>query len=382
MIFKGRLASTPSTNVVIDGVTLNYLSIQTVKLMLGEDKHDTLVLSISGVDPKLVTQMLQRPVFAQLAVGASTHTFCGYVYSTNPVSKSREGQINRSPLQNTEVICLGMSSALRGKKARTWQDVTLSRIVNELSKTYQFSYSIPQDFTVLPRILQSEESDWELLVRVADFLGFSVNLHGSHLSIWDRNTYLARRSFYAEAFPHSTVKAARFDQPGMILELYGNFEPVSVYVADGVDILNTPTGRIGPFPRSTGAGKEVQTLYVNQRPINSATIGLSERTIKGTRKHTYPYKVHLYMKGICGVTPGSILSIKDYDSYFDGYWCVTEVTQTLRRDQFLTEVHAVRDTTNELPPSLPPAIKVSPVPAPLLIGGVWRSAKQLEETYA
>jgi len=382
VIFRGRLASTPAVSVVVDGVSMNYFSIQTIKLLLDEDQHDSLILSISGLDPKLVTRMLQRPVFARWTWGANEHTFCGYVYSTHPVNKSVDGQVNRSPLQTTEVVCLGMSAALRGQRVRTWQDVTLPRMVGEFARQYQFSYSIPQDYTVIPRILQSGESDWEVLVRTADFLGFSVNLHGSHLSIWDRNTYLSRRSFYCEALSPTSPRSRQFDRPGYIYELRGDFLPNSVITATGVDITNGDTGRLGPFQRNTGAGKELTTVYTNQRQVNTSTIGLSERMVKGTRKHTYPFKADIHMRGICGVIPGSIVNIKEYDSYYDGFWCVTSVTQSISRDVFTTHVKVVRDSTNESPPRLPPVIKLARPPEPRLVKGSWTSSKQLAEIYA
>lgn len=382
MLFSGRLSSTPDITFLIDGVEMNYLSVRSITLMLDEDQHDTVRVLMSGVPPRLVTELGGRPVYMSWTVGARQHVFCGYVYATKPIGKTRQGVVNTSQIQEMEITCLGSSSIMRGKKVRTWSGVTLKNLVHELSKQYLLSYSIPRDTITLPNIVQSEKSDWEMLVQVADMLGYSVNVHGTHLDIWERSQYLARRKFYCEAVSAQNPTGRVFDGPGQILELDGFFEPNIVTVTSGISSDNSKTGLVGPYKRNTGSGKDVMPMYRYEKQVNTISTLLAERIARAANKHTFPYGIRVVTTGICGVTPGSVMNVVDYNSYFDGLWCVTGVTQTAGRDRFVTEIKAVRDTTDEEVVKLPAGIKVSTPPNPLLRNETWVSAKQFGETYA
>lgn len=382
MLFSGRLSSSPDISFLIDGVEMNYLSIRHIKLMLDEDQHDTVQVVLAGAPPRLVTQLGGSPVYMSWTVGARQHVFCGYVYATKPLGKTRRGLVNTSQIQELEVTCLGASSIMRGKKVRTWSGVTLNSLVQEMSKQYLFSYSIPKENLTLPNIVQSEKSDWEMLVQVADILGYSVNLHGTHLDIWERSKYLARRKFYCEAVSARNPTGRVYDGPGQILELHGFFEPNIVTVTSGISSDNSKTGVVGPYKRDTGSGKDVMPMYLYEKQINAVSTALAERVSRAANKHTFPYQITVTTTGICGVTPGSVMNIVDYNSYFDGLWCVTGVTQTAGKDRFVTEIKAVRDTTDEEAVNLPAGIKLGTPPNPLLRNKAWVSSKQFGETYA
>jgi hypothetical protein len=235
---------------------------------------------------------------------------------------------------------------------------------------------------VLPNIIQNEKSDWEMLVQVADTLGYSVNVHGTHLDIWERSKYLARRKFYCEALSARNPTGRVYDGPGQILELEGFFEPNIVTVTSGISSDNSKTGLVGPYKRETGSGKDVMPMYLYEKQINAVSTVLAERIARAANKHTFPYSVRVLTTGICGVTPGSVMNIVDYNSYFDGLWCVTGVTQTATKDRFMTEIRAVRDTTDEEIVRLPAGIPVATVPSPVLQNETWASAKQFGELYA
>lgn len=382
MIFKGRLNSSPSIDFRITGVSMNYLSIREVVLMLDEDQHDTVQVRMVGVPPRLATEMIGQPVYLSWVVGSNQHLFCGYVYSTNPIGKARAGLVNSSQIQEMHVVCLGASSIMRGKKVRTWTGMSVRELAKTFANDYMFSYSVPKDTFMMPNVLQDEKSDWQILVNMADTLGYSVNVHGTHLSIWDRTKYLARNSFYVEAKSQNTAGGRVYDAPGQILELEGLFEPNIVTVTAGIGSNNTSTGTVGPYARGTGSGRDVTPMYEYRKQVNTLNARMAEKIARAANKHTFPFSIRVTLTGVCGVIPGSILNIKDYNSYFDGLWCVTGVTQRAGADRFTTEIKAVRDTTDEDPVKLLPGYKLGVAPEPILRNGSWVSSKQYGETYA
>lgn len=380
MIFKGRLPSSPTIRFIVDGVDLDYLTVQMLELSMDENMHDSAVATIAGLSPKLVTDMIGRPVSMTWEYGTLSHVFTGYVHNTVPTGKAKQGLVNNSPFQTAKVVCLGASSHMKGNKVRSWQNLTLPMLVQQLSRTYQFTYSVPKSTTVFPQLLQSGKTDWEFLVGVAGFLGFSVTMHGTHLTIWDRARYLARRSYYGEVNTARTALGRTYEAPGRLLEITGDFKQPDNTSASGIDPFGQSTGTIGPFALNTGAGRVVTNRYVNELPVSTPSVELADIAV--SRNQSFPFSVQVVTSGMTGCIPGGIINIVDSDSYFDGLWCVTGVTQTANRDRYITKITAVKDSTNEDPVTLPPAQKFAEPPSPVLLGGSWASSKQLEETYA
>ena len=382
MIFKGRLQSSPTVRFIVDGVDLDYLTVQMLELSLDEGMHDSAVATIAGLSPKLVTEMIGRPVSMLWEYGALSHVFTGYVYSTVPTGKTRQGLVNNSPFQAAKVVCLGASSDMKGNKVRVWQDMTLPSLVKELSVTYHFSYSVPKEHTMFPQLIQSGKTDWEFLVEVADFLGYSVSLHGTHLTIWDRYRYLARRSYYGEVNSSKNAPGRTYDAPGRLLEITGDFKEHSHFSASAIAPSGQATGTLGPFTVNSGAGRNTINKYVNETSVSAPSMDIAEVAVIGMHKKSFPFSVQVLTSGMTGCIPGGIINIVDTGSYFDGLWCVTGVTQTLNRDRYITKITAIKDSTNQDPVTLPPAQKFAEPPPPVLLGGAWASSKQLEETYA
>lgn len=382
MIFRGRLKSSPVIDVTFDGISMNYQSIGKVELMLDENKHDTLVVTIRGMNPRLLVEMINIPVRATWYVGNQGHTFVGYVYSVNPHSITKEGLVNNSPFQTAEVVCLGASSAQRGKKTRVWSSVSLNTIVAQLADTYRISYSVPQDVPTFQRLIQDGKSDWEFLVKTCSDIGLSVTMHGTHLTLWDNIRYLARRPSYHEIISLRTPSARTIDVPGRILDFNASLKTNVGVDASGVDRSGAVFSNVGPYKANTGAGREATSPWVDTLPINISEYDAADAVIRAANTNTFPFTATATVTGIAGCIPGGVINIVDFGSDIDGLWCVSGVKHTAMNDRFITQLSIASFTYNADPVDLPPAIPLAEPPSSALVNGSWVASVMMSETYA
>jgi hypothetical protein len=382
VIFRGRLKSSPVIDVTFDGISMNYQSIGKVELMLDENKHDTLIVTIRGMSPRLLVEMINVPIKATWYVGSTGHTFIGYVYSVNPQTVSKEGLVNNSPFQRADVVCLGASSAMRGKQTRVWSDVSLNTIVSKIAEDYRISYSVPSVTPTFQRLFQDGKSDWEFLVNTCTDVGLSVTMHGTHLTLWDNVRYLARRSSYHEILSLRTPAARTVDAPGRILDFSASLKTNSGVVASGVDRSGTVFSSVGPYPANTGAGREATSTWVDTIPINFSEFDLADSVIRSANTRTFPFTAEATVTGIAGCIPGGIVNVVDFGSDIDGLWCVSGVKHVAMNDRFITKLSLASFTHNADPVDLPPSISLLEPPTSTLVEGSWVSSLMMSETYA
>ena len=222
VVNRPQKESSPHTvDVSIDGVGVDYTTIERVDIDLRENEHDLATLVLAGISPLSITEYIDRPVSIVVGVPyGDGFTFCGYVNHVKPSHKVTSGQANGSLFQEAHLYCLGASSVMRGKRNRVWNEFRVAQMVDDLSIAHNFSYSCPDNTPTLPRLVQRGTSDWEALVRACKQSGLAVNVHGTEIHV--HNPLQALR-YGAPSARLSTVKDAVGvnASPGRIMEFEG-----------------------------------------------------------------------------------------------------------------------------------------------------------------
>lgn len=146
MISKSPYGLSPNIDVSIDDVPVDYQALNRLEVVLTENKHDVLNIHIAGLPPQAVTDYLNAGVRLRFDTGASfVFEFAGYVTDVRPESQARHPLVNDSPFQNSVLVCLGASYAMRGAVSRVWEAASLSDVAKEFAFTYKFSLDVPKD---------------------------------------------------------------------------------------------------------------------------------------------------------------------------------------------------------------------------------------------
>jgi hypothetical protein len=388
MIFKSSFVGSPDVAVVISGVSVDYASITSVSVDITENNHDMAVITFAGLIPKAITEYVGAPVYISVATSPSQIcSFYGYVAYTAPEAYTRRGLVNNSPFQSARVVCFGASYDMKAQKNKAWNSVSLLDVVSTLADTYKYSYSIPEDSFVWPRIIQTKQSDWSLLEYAVDSLGYDMTVNGTHIHIYDSYKAISRKLPYVEL---KTVRGAEGSPqyvPGAIMEFDGTFGDVTPdgssnnYKLTGLDnfgkIVNTDD-----IKEWSEFGEKVESRFTHELTYNTNSVEMLNRISKSIHKKYYPYNANVTVTGTVDALPGSVTKVDNYASQFDGYWVVKKVKHLVTRSNFVTELKIATDSTNISPPVVSAGSAYQEPPTPKLsTDSRWESSREYKNVY-
>lgn len=385
MIIKTGNPGSSRAEVVIDGVFLDPTSVVRIEIHLDENEHDLAILTVAGINPRLITEMLNRPVKVTTEINTNLFTaFYGYVLSVQPTSKSHEPFTNKSLFQETKIVCLGASSDMRSKRTRNWENPNLRDIVTDIADTYRVSYSIPNDNFRLPRLVQRGESDWNLLVKTANKLGYVVTCHGTHLHIYSPAMSLGRGMPYVELTTPSQQNIGY--APGRILEFSADFSPSTGGGNKTVHFLDS-SGNSFSLSASELRNQYLFSSSVGSRISEEEVIPASsyeeaEKALTAMETLQFSFSAEVTTTGVPFMVPGSIVNITNYkEADFNGIWLVRAVRHNIVRESFLTHFTLNRNTLTSDPLRIPSVSQFKTPPSPLLIGDKWKAKISVREHY-
>lgn len=389
MIFKSRSRISPKIDFIVDGVPMRYMSIVQMSLELAENQHDMLRVRVAGIPPRLLTEHLNKPVYAYWGMGINRHEFCGYIASVDPTYTNSGGVINGSPFQIVELVCVGASYKMRAKRNRLWANSSIQTIATTLANEYRFSVSCVNEPYAFPRLVQSGQSDWEFLSKVVDTYGLSMSMHGTHLHIWNPMNAFGRAVTYHDL---KNIKARNGDTavlPATILSMKGIFGETILpstshgvtftVVEDGGQVYTSDHSHDG---EQTGFGKPIDFGIVDEISANVTTAQMADTLAKAYNRGIGSLTARLSLTGTAGVLPGGIVNISNFDSNFDGFWYVKEVCHTATQDEFFTELLVARKDTNDTEPRMTTQSTMPDIPRPSFVNGAWVASTQLEDLYS
>jgi hypothetical protein len=379
MITAGASSLELRFSVSIDGGELDYSSVQSVSISLQENMHNIASLEVAGIPPDYLVNYLNLPIVITVKVGAyGSYTFYGYIYNLIPVSKNKDGLVNNSPFQTTTVNCFGATYTMRGKKTRSWEHYTLPQIARELANKYGFTVSVPNDPFVFSRWVQSEKTDWEVLVGASDYLGYRVCSDGTHIDIWDPYASLSHKGFrnlYAMSGNRGNIKA----RPGQVLNFTSQVSN-ALKTSDTLYSLVDSSIITNTYNESSGMGATVQSIFLDEVSENAVSVDMAQAALKGKNRNKFPISASVTVVGDPSIVPGMVVDLQKYDSGIDGLWLVKAARHEMFRGSAVSYLELVRDTftsNNTYPTVIAPPTPV--LPDPVLKNKRWNA--QTEQVY-
>jgi len=382
MITSGASSLELKFSVSIDGGQLDYSSIQIVKIYLQENMHNLASLEVAGIPPEYLSVYLNLPIVIRVGVGAiGSYTFYGYIYNMAPVSKNKDGLVNNSPFQTTTINCFGATYPMRGKKTRSWEHYTLPQIAKELANKYNLTVSVPNDPFVFSRLVQSEKTDWEILVEAADYLGYRVWSDATHIDIWDPYAALSHRgmrNLYAMSANQGSVKS----RPGQVIHFASQVSN-ALKTSDTLHSLVDSSILTNTYNDASGMGATVQSIFQDEIAENAVSVDMSQAALKGRNRNKFPISASATVVGDPSITPGMVVDLQKYESGIDGLWLVKSAQHEMFRGSAMSYLELVRDTfasNNTYPSVFAPPVPV--LPEPVLKNRRWNALTEQVYVYA
>lgn len=389
MIFKSASQLSPTVEVAIDNVPVNYMTLQQIVIEERSKLHNMAVLTFAGLDPQLIHQYLDVPITFSIELrDRSPYTFHGYISYLEPEAKAHNGVVNGSPFQTTKVYCFGTSYKMKSTVSKIWENVTIGDIAVSLGEKYKFSVSVPNNTYRFPRLAQSGKSDWEFLSDSCGQLGYDVLMDGTHLHIWDAYDALSRNISYSVLL---TLRGSRGDaspQPGQILSFEGRIgsvtpdgdrNPDTIYMLDKSGQLLAVSNN--ESLDSSGLATALESQFTNVLTINADSYDMANRLVTGELRKKFPTTATVEVVSDPSIRPGGIVSISEYDTEFDGFWYVQSVKHEMTQSVMRTFLELGRDSMGTTPTTIRTAQKYQTPPTPALIGSSWVSSQNYVNVY-
>lgn len=385
MITTGSSSIELKFEVLIHNGFLEYSSIQRVNIELEEGKHNLATMDIAGIPPEYLDTYIDLPVAIKVTVGGvRTHTFNGYIVYLEPTSENIQGLVNKSPFQTTRMYCFGTSYVMRNRRTEVHNNKTIVQIAKEFADKYNFTVSVPNDPYVFPRLVQSGESDWEFLSKVAELSGYRVLMRGVHIDIWDPYAVFSRigtTPLYAMSGNKGSVSAAS----GQVIKFHGIVGAVTPLAAKVPDTIHALiNGEIATLSTdvSSGLGTAVRSMFADEVAENADSIDMANAILKGRSRQKFPYVAHVDAVGDPTITPGMAVNIDRYNSALDGIWLVTAVRHEMFRGSCMSYLTLVKDSNFST--VIDPTEKVLPPPeltTPYIKNMRWVTTQELVNVY-
>ena len=374
MIGKTYAGVDASLDLTINGVAVNYDSIVNLNFEVTESLHDYACVEIAGIPTRAITDYQGASVRFVAQTGPKfKHEFYGVIHVVEPVAVARHGLVNGFPFQGAKLHCFGTSHRMRGKKSKVWEKATVMDMAESLADTYGFSLAVPNVKLAATRYVQTAESDWSAIVNYSAMHGLRVNVHGTHMHIYDPMKALSRnRSLHKLA--HRGIKA----HPGKIVEFKGRFGREA---ADGTyyDVVVPVMGQAEFAARSSDVLGTSGAQFDTQVLDAVDSYAEARRIIQAEARDHYDWHADVEVDGLAGCYPGGIVDVSDYGGEFDGFWYVKSVKHNINTNVFATHLSLSRNVSEPLRSSTTAAYQ--PPPPVEMKNGVWKASKKKVTVY-
>jgi phage protein D len=377
MITQPYAAISPTLDIIIDGVPVDYESLMAVEFLLSENMHDAVSFEMAGVPTRALTEYRDRPVRLTASLGGNQRQdFVGRIVDIVPTSATAGGLMNSSPFQNGKLVCMGFSYEMRGSRSRVWNDYRLKDVVEQLSMEYGFSAALPRVEQRYNMSIQDTQSDWQFLVEEVQNHGLAMTMHGTHLHIFDPYGAYSRNTSIARLTTPTATKGDFTAFPGQILDFKGRFgerNPDGRYKETVVSVLAGGT----TFDVSTGSGN----ARFEERLVEYAdTYGEAMRLAEASRKKQYDFEATVTAVGMLGTVPGGVVIVDNYQNAdIDGPWYVRSIKHRIATGAFISELEIARNATSQLVTSNMAQFKAGPPPS--FYNGLWGTSSRSVDEY-
>jgi hypothetical protein len=290
-----------------------------------------------------------------------------------------------SNVMQVTYTCTGTSKPMNTDKTRTWGEVTGTYLAKKIASEYGFRAILSQTDWVLPYEVQSNESDFHFLNRIADKVGYRFWVSGGTLYFIDPIVVL-------QGSGGQGVPTFYLDKSFLYMDTVRNFNmslgdniPGGAQTIRNIYGIDEATG----MPFNIKANNATATTNVSQITTEwpVATINEAQNLVnawQGRSQFWLAATAELY--GTSYLYPGKLVYLQGNQLNKEalGYWIVASADHVMRtsgtsnptNDRYVTYVELIKNETNILP-KLKNIQKISPEFTTCnTISGIWKSTNQ------
>jgi len=361
-----------------------------VKILMSEGMHDTAIVTLRGESMNVPELQPGTPVQIQYGWSAlDLDWFYGYVDHI----ETQYQWAQPDPNHFNDVVCLGVSYALKDPYLGSWSNVAASSIVAQIAKQYFLSSVIEANDYLWPSLGATGCTIWQFLCQLADKVGYTLSCNQSLLRFVSSDTSTEQH------WPSMPVFRTRNSAAGIVAQTISNFQalqgdamPTQVKAIRQVNGLDLNTGQIigavndGTDSEPLGSTTVYPLFYQQVSDTVVPSSGAALATLAGmSEANRWTYQATATLSGYTGVKQGMPIGIDGVDAANDGTWWVREVCHRIDSSNYAMDVLLGRDaigSTGKQPiqglmvaysPQNPYSYTAANVPPTILVNNRWRA---------
>lgn len=312
---------------------------------------------------------------------SNTNTWYGYVNHHTIDGNSDSG----SNTMQITYACIGTSKPMNTDKTRTWGQVTGTYIAKKIAGEYGLRAILTSTNWILPYEVQSNESDFKFLNRIADKMGYRFWVSGGTLYFIDPVVIL-------QGSTNQAVPVFYMDKSFQYLDTIRNFR---MSIGDNIPGGAKTTRTIYGIDESTGqvfsttASNATESSSITQITSEWPVTNLNEaqnlvNAWQGRSQFWMAATAELY--GTNYLYPGKLVYLKgnQLNNEALGYWIVSSADHVMstsgtglpQYDKYVTHVELLKNVTAVLP-KLKSITQISPeFTSCQILSNTWQSSNQ------
>ena len=298
----------------------------------------------------------------------------------------------------TDVVCMGVSYAMKDPFVGSWTNVQASTLVKLVAQQYFLSTVVENDDSHWPSIVSPGGSAWSFLTQLADKVGYSFACNKSQIRFTSADLGMRRYATSMPIFRSRNAAPTYLDQSiTCFTTLQGETLPINGH-QKAIRTINglNPQGQVvgaaddgGSLPSQLGIGSIYPFfgLQISDQVVTSQAH--AQAILAGmTQSNRFHYQATATLSGMTSVRQGTPILLQGIDTNQDGIWWVQEVTHKIASIGYSMDVSLGRDSLGDsghrpvqgtsvaYSPQNPFAYSISNAPVTQLINKRWRAVTQ------
>lgn len=316
-------------------------------------QHDTATIRITSRSMQWFSVINSgAPVQVQYwGQNQSKAVFIGYVTNIHPVGTDDSGRYVR------EVVCVAASRELRRTDLKTYLNKTASEIIQTIGRDLKFNVLAKQHPLRRPTVIQSGESYWEFMNRLAKRSGYVLRVEETTIFFMPLGDLVATFKSRAPVLTDYGLMTVDGFSHANIESLEAWTGDTSVDAEDSADPALVTA--VEPISGKTHAVREVPTsALVRGRTSRSGYTRYPDNMVAHSRKDAkllakgaadagmMAFDATLRVAGDSYLRPYRTVELAVKDGTLNGYWIVKESVHKVRRGSYSTELTVSTDSVD------------------------------------
>lgn len=288
-------------------------------LLLTEAQHDSLVLDLVSDAVTVITAYPSAPVTVDLVHSGQRIIFYGYLDMAQPAVVAAVAPQNK-------VFLMGTTHVMRTSTARSWTMQWPTTIAQEVLRPYKLGLEMDSSEHPVDFLSQAQgESDWQLLCRLADTIGYSLSSAAGIVRMTDPTVELRRsvnRDYTSIALPRPNGQSNV-----SVFKVTSTTTPTGSDYRDtimkGVDNLGQAFTYRTTFEQAT---KDIDPEFTVLSAKTFTCLGDAVLEAKRIRQQArFTKMAQAGITGYLPAQPGRYVNVIDSDGIYNGWWYCTDV---------------------------------------------------------